>query len=299
MIHIHTSSSQARSGFPFSDTLRNVTVVSPSYHTMQSLCNEFCNCAISTSPTPSRSRSRSSGRHTHDQGRSGRSPRHRHEARQSHHMRYSPSSGSRRRSGHRDDHRSPSLSNYDKLSRRVQTHPVHRSRPTQYEQPRYASTGRSTLPSYPAKAKLRSGKQTETPRLGFAPLANRHAYQGVNSMPNTRSPGAEDRGRSSRRRGTNAVQTSTRVLETATDRDYAVDVKADANRGPFKKLDEEFWETQLTKEEQTAAIEAFEHDFKSGYDVNLHPYLKGEPVVKILCGSDHLSAQPVLMLTYI
>jgi hypothetical protein len=270
---------------------------------MQSFCNELCSLTTSTTPTPSRSVSRSSGRHTHDRGRSGGSPRHRHEARQSHRMRYSRSSGSRRGSGHHDGHHSPSLNNYDTLSRRVRTDPVDRSRPKQHEQPRYAPTQtptrRSTLPSYPEKAKLRSSRHTETHRLGFDPLANRQAYQGVDTMVKTRGPRAEDRGRSSRRRGTKAVQTSTRFVATATDRDYWVNVKKDARKKPFKKLNDEFWDTQLTKKEQRAAIETFENDFKSGYDVNLHPYLKGEPVVKVLCGFDQSSVRSIFMLTYI
>jgi hypothetical protein len=299
LIHVHTPGPQPQSRLSFGDTQRDVTVVSPSYHTMQSLCSEFCSFTTSTTPTPSQSRSRSSGRHTHDRGRSGRSPRHRGEARQSHDMRYSRSSGSRRRSGHRDGHHSPSLNNYDKLSRRVQTAPVDRSRHTQYEQPQYAPTRRSTLPSYPEKAKLRPSRHPETPRLGFDPLANRHAYQGVDSMDKTRSPRAEDKGRSSRRRGTNAVQTSTRSVATAPDRDYWVKVREDARNKPFKKLDDEFWHTQLTKKEQSAAIETFEDDFKSGYAVNLHPYLKGEPVVKILCGFDQSSVRSIIMLTYV
>jgi hypothetical protein len=266
---------------------------------MQSLCNEFCSFTTSTTPTPSRARSRSSGRLTHDRGRSGGSPRYRRESRQPHDMRYSRSSGSRRRSGHRDGHHSPSLNDYDKLSRRVQTDPAHRSRPTQYEQPRYAPTRRSTLPSYPEKAKLRSSRHTETHRLGFDPLANRHAYQGVDTMDKTRCPRAEDRGRSSRRRGTKAVQTSTRSVTTATDRDYWVKVRRDARKKPFTKLDDEFWDTQLTKKEQSAAIKTFEDDFESAYAVNLHPYLKGELVVQILCGFDQSSVRSVIMLTYI
>jgi len=118
-------------------------------------------------------------------------------------------------------------------------------------------------------------------------------------MDKTRSPGAEDSGRGSRSRGTNAVRTSTRANEIATERDYWVEVRTDALRKPFEKLNNEFWDTQLTKEEQSAAIETFNDDFKLAYAVNLYPYLEGKPVVKLLWDSSQSSVQSVLMLTYI
>jgi hypothetical protein len=88
------------------------------------------------------------------------------------------------------------------------------------------------------------------------------------------------------------------ISEAVPARDYCINVRTDAGSRPFEKLDDEFWDTQLMKKEQSAAIKTFEDDFESAYAVNLHPYLKGEPVVEILCGFDQSSVRSVFMLTY-
>jgi hypothetical protein len=110
---------------------------------------------------------------------------------------------------------------------------------------------------------------------------------------------SKDREQRSSARQVKPTQAPTMISEAVPDRDYWISVREDACSRPFKKLDDEFWDTQLTKKEQSAAIETFENDFESAYAVNIHPYLKGEPVVKILCGFDQSSVRSIIMLTYV
>jgi hypothetical protein len=245
---------------------------------MQNFIEELCSCHTSKTPTHSRSRSRSSGRHPNGRGRSRQSPRHRHEARQPHGMRYDRSSGSRRRSGHRDSRHSPTPNNYDVLSRRVQTDPVSSNR-SAHNQTEHQPTRRSTLPPHPARAEVRSSRPTQTSRSGFEPLANPAAYQEVNEGVHLRDDHRVPRTSTTSRKSTHGVSKPVPVsrLDGRNDTVRVADIRTAATARAFDEMLPEFWKTQLSGAERSVALKVLKTDLGEVYPSEIYPVLSSKP----------------------
>jgi len=266
---------------------------------MSTILQDILSCCDHAAPTSSRSRSRGSGQDAPRRSRSGQSSRH-DDTRHPRVSRYrGHSRGKHRPEGTSYSH-TPSPQNTGETQGGVQTNLVHRNHHTRPQQSERDPPRRSTFPSNLESTKVHLPKRRHTgPRSGFDPLANKDAYEGLDFFKDQKDRRTKDREQRSSGRQVNPTQTPPWISEAVPDRDYWIDVRADAVSKPFEKLDDEFWDTQLTKEEQSAAIEMFENDFESAYAVNLYPYLEGKSVVKLLWDSSQSSVQSVLMLTRI
>jgi len=266
---------------------------------MSTILQDILSCCDPAVRTSSRSGSRGSGQDAPRRSRSGQSSRH-DDPRHPRVSRYRGHSSGRRRPEGTSHSPTPSPQSTGETQGGIQTTLVHRNRHTRPQQSERRPPRRSTLPSHlePTKVQLPPRRHTEL-RSGFDPLDNRDAPEGLKIFKEIDHRRTKDREQRSSGRQVNSTQAPPWISEAVPDRDYWIDVRADAVSRPFEKLDDEFWDTQLTKKEQSAAIETFESDFESAYAVNLYPYLEGKPVVKLLWDSSQWSVQSILMLTCI